>query len=164
MGRTVFLAKANTIQEMCLAVTDMAAHNEAPMEKLGGLYSDDEFAALDPRRHQTYLEVKEQLRSQGRSDVADSMVIGCMEKWTRGEDVRLEFLVFEKAGDWWIEATNGGGGACTTRWLEEHGKAMWHGTRGKPFSIDDADPIIVPHTPIPEFFRKWSAAKAAREE
>jgi hypothetical protein len=52
-----------------------------------------------------------------------------MEKWTRGEDVRMKFLVFEKEGDWWIETVNHGGGACSTRWHShlQPSRAVWQG-------------------------------------
>ena len=162
MGITLFLAKANTEQEVTSAVVDVVKHNQADMVELGGQYTDEEFAVLDPRRHAS----NQMLRAQHEAmdpETAGVLILGCQEKWTRGEDLQPKMLVFERDGDWWVETTNGGGGACTTLWLEAHGRATWHGTRGKPFAISkDDDPIIVPPTAPPEFLRKWAAAAAAR--
>lgn len=162
MGITLFLAKANTEQEVTSAVVDVVKHNQTDPVELGGQYTDEEFAVLDPRRHEFHKALKEQLLDD-RPELAGQMQFGCLDKWNRGEDLQPKMLVFERDGDWWLETTNGGGGACTTLWLETHGRATWHGTRGKPFAISkDDDPIIVPPTAPPEFLRKWAAAAAAR--
>lgn len=163
MGVTVFLAKANTLQELTTAAVDVVKHNKTAATPLGGTYSDEEFAVLDPRRHATNQMLKAQ-HEAANPETAGVLILGCLEKWTRGEDLQTEMLVFERDGDWWLETINRGGGACTTLWLEEHGQATWHGTRGKPFTISRDDPIIVPETAPPELFQKWAAAKAARGE
>ena len=159
MGVTVFLTKANTLQELTTATVDVVKHNEtaATPWKLFGR----RVAALDPRRHATNQMLKAQ-HEAANPETAGVLILGCQEKWTRGEDLQTEMLVFERDGDWWLETINRGGGACTTLWLEAHGRATWHGTRGKPFSISRDDPIIVPATAPPELFQKWAAAKAAR--
>ena len=44
MGGTVFLTKANTLQELTTAAVDVVKHNETAATPLGGTYSNEEFA------------------------------------------------------------------------------------------------------------------------
>ena len=105
------------------------------MEPLGGSYTDEEFAVLDPMRHAVNIQLKDLVPGQVAT-------LGCAEKWTRGEDLAAGGCFVKFRGALWLEVTNGGGGACSTRWLKEHAPSVgWIGTEGKPNGFREASSV-----------------------
>ena len=108
------------------------AHNTTEPTKLGGCYTMDEFAILDPMRHKVDAALL-------RQEFGAKLILGCMEKWTRGEDIRAGGCFVRFKGELWLEVTNGGGGANTTVWLKEHAPDVgWVGSEGKPDGFYEA--------------------------
>lgn len=115
----------------------MCIHNNViEMKPTGETYTDEEFKALDPMR----AKVCEQLSG---ADLPHNLVMGCKEKWTRGEDIHTDNeCVIQYRGQPWLVVRNQGGGACTTRFLKnQFAKMGWFGTDPKPAGWIDAQVI-----------------------
>ena len=98
-------------------------HNNSKMESLGYNYSLEEFEKLDPMRAKVFATI-----------YTPGLHIGAMEAWTRGEDIDTgEAFLVRYNGHVWLEVSNGGGGACTTAYLQNKFPDLgWVGTEGKP--------------------------------
>jgi len=130
MGVTTFICPVPTKASLAAALRSVVEHN-VTCAKLGGTYTTEEFAALDPLRH----KVVETFRQEH----GDDFVVGCMEKWTRGEDIRQGGSFVRFRDQLWLEVANGGGGANTTTWLKENASEVgWIGSEGKPDGFYEA--------------------------
>lgn len=140
MGISCFIAPIADTDALTNAIRSCVAHNLAPMTPLGGVYTDEEFAALDPRRTAFLRSMKDLMPGV-------PMEAGCREKWTRGEDLQPGGSFVEFRDTLWLEVANGGGGACTTRWLKEHAPDVgWIGTEGKPDGFKEAPSVGQAHS------------------
>lgn len=134
MGRSIFVCPVETRAALSVAIEAVMRHNAAEMKPTGGRYSDDEFAALDPMRHATITALAQQMQAPGLS-----CEHGCMERWTRGEDIELTGCLVKFQGVDWLEVGNRGGGACSTTWLKANfPQCGWIGTEGKPGGFMEA--------------------------
>ena len=149
MGKSVFVCEVADKAAMKAAVEAVLRHNAAPVEPLGHDYTDDEFAVLDPLRARTL----QALAAQGL-DVSG----GCKAAFTRGEDINVDSAVLVRfRKKLWLEVVNGGGGACTTKWLQANSAAVgWHGTSGKPDGFMHA-PTASPHSNLVLLLRDFDS-------
>ena len=135
MGISVFICPVPNADALKAAIEAVLCHNASDMHSLGVNYTDEEFAVLDPKRHASITALNEQIGA----GAAAGWFPGCKEKWTRGEDIKDTGCIVRYRGEEWLEVTNGGGGACTTRWLKSNYPAMgWIGTEGKPNGFMEA--------------------------
>ena len=130
MGRSVFICKVPDRATMKKATEAVLRHNSSEMKPLGRFYTVAEFEELDPMR----AEVVRGLQSGGTE-----LGLGCMEAWTRGEDIHTEACLVRFRDSDWLEVVNSGGGACTTKWLKDNYPELgWIGTEGKPVGFKQA--------------------------
>ena len=80
MGKSVFICPVPTPRALDDAIRAVVEHNVTESKKLG-VYSDEEFAALDPRRSQVFAAIQAQL-DQTDSDV--ETICGAKDRRTRG--------------------------------------------------------------------------------
>ena len=124
MGKTTFVAAIRSDQDALKAFADVVAHNRAPADSRVAHREGVDIRALDPKR----CEMMDALGAMGlpfQAGFADLT-------YARGEDIALDGCFVRHAGELYVEFANGGGGAASTLWLEEHGALAWMGTRGKP--------------------------------
>jgi hypothetical protein len=134
MGRTMFTCAVPTTDTFDAAIAHICIHNNVvEMKPMGETYSDEEFAAIDPMR----ARVCEQLK-----DLPSNAIMGCKQKWTRGEDIEIGGYVIQYRDQPWLVVRNNGGGACTTRFLQKQfASTGWYGTDSKPDGWIDASVI-----------------------
>jgi hypothetical protein len=129
MGRVMFTAIIATEDDLKEVVRVFIKHNREDMVNSGTEYSYEEFKTLDPLR--ASLSSPEFL-----AEVCDaakaSLVSSCHHRWNRGEDFSQNMYGVMHEGNLYFTMQNGGGGACSTLWLERESTLKWHGTRGKP--------------------------------
>ena len=132
MGKTAFICKVDTVAAMANACRSIYKHNTTEMSALGGLYTDDEFRAIDPMR----FNVMQKLRAQ----IGSGVNMACAHKYSRGEDINLaSACLVDFNGSVWLEVVNGGGGGCSTLWFERNAPEVgWLGSRGKPSGFAEA--------------------------
>tara|TARA_Y100000389_G_scaffold66272_1_gene62371 strand:+ start:1047 stop:1526 length:480 start_codon:yes stop_codon:yes gene_type:complete len=142
MGITTFICKIDSVEDFSKAVKAVISHNVSPMEWDGtSYYTDEEFEKLDPRRYKWLKTIEQQLGVKGAG------VNGCQQKWTRGENIKLTCFV-RHSGKIWLECSNGGGGACSTVWLQSNFPELgWLGTNGKPDGFYESPMVASGQTP-----------------
>ena len=147
MGVSVFVCPVPTAQAFEEAARAIVTHNTTPAVRLGRR-TDEEYARIDPKRAAVNKAMREAL--QQRAPDADgeppAPFADGQDKFTRGEDIDTSrACLVQFRGQMWLEVTNGGGGACTTEFLQERfPECGWHGTDGKPNGFMDA-PMLGPH-------------------
>jgi len=137
MGKSTFICRVDNAEQFTKAVRSIVAHNISPMENTGSVYTDEEFKRIDPMRFAFAKRMKEHL--------GPDVVTGCQQRWTRGEDIRVHdgFTLVSFEGHLWLEVSNGGGGACSTLFLQNaFAEVGWIGTEGKPDGFYEA-PVAV---------------------
>ena len=141
MGKSVFICRVDSTDAIKAAIKGVLQHNASAMVSLGHDYTDEEFARRDPLRHKSMLAIKATLSKQNAT--LPSILFGCQQAMTRGENIdmaRACIVKYKRA--FWLEVTNGGGGMCTTKWLQENSSECgWIGTEGKPIGWLDA-PVV----------------------
>ncbi|GMI00208.1 hypothetical protein TrLO_g1767 [Triparma laevis f. longispina] len=108
MGRSLFTCSVPTAARFNTTFAHICIHNNViEMKPTGEQYTGEEFKALDQMR----AKVCEQMKG-----MSPNMIMGCKEKWTRGEDLQTDrAYVIRYRGQPWLVVPNHGGGACTTR-------------------------------------------------
>jgi len=135
MGKSVFICPVPTPRALEDAIRAIVEHNVTESKKLG-VYSDEEFRVLDPKRFHLFAEMKRQLDEKAPNLTPR---YGCKERWTRGESIPLQGCIVKFRDELWLEVINGGGGACTTAWLKAKNPGLgWIGTEGKPAGFMEA--------------------------
>ena len=150
MGISCFICAVPTRDALARAMRAVLAHNAAPAHKEGDEYTEEEFAVLDPKRAAAVAELKPFWPT-------GQLHAGCMERWTRGEDIRMDKICLVRfRGALWLEAVNGGGGACSTRWLKSNAPGLeWIGTECKPPGWFEA-PCVCQAESLGELADAWS--------
>jgi hypothetical protein len=133
MGRTGFVCRVDTTVAMEQAVLSIEKHNGAPMEPKGLDYSAKQFRALDPGCDEV-AHLLRQVANLEQPDDKTELMLGPMEKWTRGEDICLKHAFLKEfSGSLWLEVANYCGGVCSTFFFDKHApNVKWMGARGRP--------------------------------
>ena len=135
MGKSVFICPVPTPRALDDAIRAIVEHNVTESKKLG-VYSDEEFAALDPRRSQLFAAMQAQL---DQTDSNVETVCYAKDRRTRGGDIELKGCLVKYEDELWLEVINRCGGACTTAWLKANCPGLgWIGTEGKPAGFMEA--------------------------
>jgi hypothetical protein len=125
MGRTMFTCPVSTVERFDAAVAHIHIHNMTEMKPTGKQFTEEEFARIDPPRAAMCAAINQAM---------PGAINGCMERWTRGEDLLTERAYAIRYRDEpWLVIPNQGGGACTTQFLRKHFSGFgWWGSDGKP--------------------------------
>ena len=150
MGVSVFVCPVPTAQAFEEAARAIVTHNTTPAVRLGRR-TDEEYARIDPKRAAMAKALRDTLRQRAPDLALTGGIADGQDKFTRGEDIDTSrACLVEFRGQMWLEVTNGGGGACTTEFLQERfPECGWHGTDGKPNGFMDA-PMLGPHASMRE--------------
>ena len=124
MGRTTFICRCDTVEDLEAALADVAAHNATACERLGPR-TKAEMASLDPMRSTLF----SMLPAGGSSSLS--------ERWTRGGPIDGNYALVKWKERLWLEASNDQAGAASTEWFERRRnsgltRVWWYGSRGKP--------------------------------
>ena len=135
MGKSVFICPVPTSRALEDAIRAIVEHNVTESKKLG-VYSDEEFATLDPRRSQFFAAMQAQL---DQTDSNVETICYAKDRRTRGGDIDMMGCIVKFRDTLWLEGINRCGGACTTAWLKtNHPNLGWIGTEGKPANFMEA--------------------------
>lgn len=138
MGKSIYICRVPDSASLALALRSVGEHNAAPNNRVGPNFTLDFFRTLDPMRA-AFVE------AQAPEGVPTaSLQIGCMEHWTRGDDIAPEGAIISYGNLLWLEVQNFGGGACSTLWMQKHFPQVgWIGTTGKPRGFHES-PMVSP--------------------